>query len=156
MVVFLLVLLANCFLLEDGWAVVLKNENLVGPAAVRPRTSVAQPRALRGIHWQCLELAPAEEPTPDTVGEMIAGNSWLSYQCEVVPKTAALTVDSVVPALPPAALDSRRGAIGLAKGYLRKQLLGPALSIKPRHMGGREALASAGSRFADRMGQVRG
>ena len=113
--VFLHVLLVN-YLHEGGLAVVLKDKIPVGPAAVRPRPSVAQARALRGIHLRCLELALAEVSIPDTNWGKIAGNSRLSYQGEVVQKAVDLTLDSVVPALPPAALSGRCKAIDLARG----------------------------------------
>ena len=131
--IFLHVLLVN-YLHEGGPAVVLKDRVSGSPTAAQARPSTAQARALRGIHFRCLDLALADVPIPDTKWDEIAGNARLSYQGEVVQKAVELTLDAVIPALPPAALSGGCKAVDLARGYLKKQLVDPSLSIKPRHM----------------------
>ena len=70
--------------------------------------------------------------TPNRDWAQILSESRISYEGEVVAKAQELTVEQVLPALPPVGIGGSVDAMELCDDAIRPLLLDPALSIRPR------------------------
>ena len=70
--------------------------------------------------------------TPNRDWATILSESRMSYDGDVVAKAQELTVEQVVPALPPLGIGGSVDALELCDGGLRELLMDPSLSVRPR------------------------